>query len=411
MRIRSITCFWNPKESNAEQSLNQLARLSEIAAARFAENGYEVQTTRLATVPFPEYLDRFEEDAAISLAQKIEALAKAHHFAYWCLGSARPEQPKSYSLIPSMLANTENAFFNGVIADAQNGVYLKAIWSCAQIIHQASRIAPDGFTNLRFTALANVPPFGPFFPAAYHHGISPAFGLALEAADLAIKAFSAASTLAEARQNLVDALDENGKALKRIADHLQAEFGVEFKGMDFSLAPFPEDWCSLGGAIERLGVEKMGLIGSLAAAAFVADALDRGNWQRAGFNGLMLPVLEDGVLARRTIDGTLTIKDMLLYSTVCGTGLDTVPLPGDCSIDQIAGILLDIAALSVRLNKPLTGRLMPVPGKKAGDMTEFNFAFFANGRVLDLPAAPLAGFLASEETFLLKPRLSSREGF
>jgi uncharacterized protein len=67
---------------------------------------------------------------------------------------------------------------------------------------------------------------------------------------------------------------------------------------------------------------------------------------------------------------------------VCGTGLDTVPLPGDVSEEELAGILLDVAALAVRLNKPLTARLMPVPGLSAGDVTRFEFEYFANGRVL-----------------------------
>jgi hypothetical protein len=69
---------------------------------------------------------------------------------------------------------------------------------------------------------------------------------------------------------------------------------------------------------------------------------------------------------------------------VCGTGLDTVPLPGDVSEEELAGILLDVAALALRLDKPLTARLMPIPGAQAGDLTEFDFAYFANGRVLDV---------------------------
>ncbi len=156
--------------------------------------------------------------------------------------------------------------------------------------------------------------------------------------------------------------------------------------------------------MERLGVPQLGLNGSLAAAAFVADTLDRGRWKRAGFNGLMLPVLEDSILAARSQD-SLTLKDLLLYSAVCGTGLDTVPLPGDASPEQLSAVLLDLAALSVRLDKPLTARLMPVPGKKAGDPTSFDFSFFANGYIMALPAAPLQGLLASSETFSLKPRL------
>jgi uncharacterized protein len=60
----------------------------------------------------------------------------------------------------------------------------------------------------------------------------------------------------------------------------------------------------------------------------------------------MMPVLEDATLARRAAEGTLTIKDVLLYSAVCGTGLDTIPLPGDTTAEQITPLLLDLCALA-----------------------------------------------------------------
>ena len=93
-----------------------------------------------------------------------------------------------------------------------------------------------------------------------------------------------------------------------------------------------------------------------------------------------------------------------MYSAVCGTGLDTVPLPGDASVEQLTAVLLDLAALALRLDKPLTARLMPIPGKVAGDLTGFDFAFFANSRVLGLEAQPLTGLLAGGESFDLQPR-------
>ena len=97
----------------------------------------------------------------------------------------------------------------------------------------------------------------------------------------------------------------------------------------------------------------------------------------------MLPVLEDQTMADRSRDRLFGVDDLLLYSAVCGTGLDTLPLPGDVSEDELAGVLLDVATLAVRLGKPLTARLMPLPGKRAGDPTEFDFSYFANGCVLD----------------------------
>jgi hypothetical protein len=118
-------------------------------------------------------------------------------------------------------------------------------------------------------------------------------------------------------------------------------------------------------------------------------------------------VLEDATLAARAAEGTLTVKDLLLYSAVCGTGLDTLPLPGDTTSEQIAPLLLDLAALAQRLDKPLTARLMPIPDKKAGEITDFDFAFFANSRVLALDSQPLQGHLAGDETLILEPRHKS----
>jgi uncharacterized protein (UPF0210 family) len=118
----------------------------------------------------------------------------------------------------------------------------------------------------------------------------------------------------------------------------------------------------------------------------------------------MLPVLEDSRLAQRAAQGTLSIKDLLLYSAVCGAGLDTVPLPGDISAGELAGILLDVAVLAQRLDKPLTARLMPVPGKKAGDRTDFEFAYFANSRVLPVESGSLTRSLAGDEVFYIHRR-------
>ncbi|HMN62947.1 MAG TPA: DUF711 family protein, partial [Anaerolinea sp.] len=85
-------------------------------------------------------------------------------------------------------------------------------------------------------------------------------------------------------------------------------------------------------------------------------------------------------------------------------GVDTAPLPGDATAEQIYPLLLDVAAIALRLNKPLIARLMPVPGKQAGDPVEYDFEYFAKSRVLALPAAGLSGGLAGEETLSIQPR-------
>lgn len=400
MKIRSITVFLHP-ELPLQDNIQMKQAGSFIEAARhcFKGAGYEVQTTRLATTPFCTYVPDLQAETVTGLAKELSAGSKMAGFDYVSMGPALPEYPQSYAIIPDVLAAVENVFFSAVMAAPEVGISLPAVKACGEIIYRLARLDPHGFTNLYFCALANVPPQGPFFPAAYQQGSSPAFALAMETADLIVNAFTHASSLAEARQNLVSRVAEHAARLEDLANDLSAQFGLEFSGLDFSTAPFPEKQTSMGTALEALGTPAVGLHGSLAAAAFLADALDRVPFRRAGFNGLMMPFLEDATLAQRGLEGVLELKDLLLYSAVCGTGLDTVPLPGNISALELAAILLDVAALSERLKKPLTARLMPIPGKQAGDKTDFDFAYFANSRVLAAHALPLVSLLAGDEQY------------
>jgi len=118
----------------------------------------------------------------------------------------------------------------------------------------------------------------------------------------------------------------------------------------------------------------------------------------------MLPVLEDSTLAQRAAEGSLSVTELLMFSAVCGAGLDVVPLPGDTTPEEIYPILLDLGALALRLNKPLTARLMPVPGKQAGDQTTFNFGYFANSRVMPLRSQKLSGLMTGSERIKLPQR-------
>jgi uncharacterized protein (UPF0210 family) len=400
MKIRSITYFCNPQFPLDEQVLQQAGDFLMQAKSAFQAEGYEVQTTRMATIPFPRLLG----DSIDQLPKFAEALSKRlpeFNIAYASLGPALPESPRSYELISDAIAASQNIFFGGVMADAR-GIHMDALRACAGVIVRCAPLDPNGFANLNFAALANVPAGAPFFPAAYHDGDEPRFALAVESADLAVDAFSGASNLEDGRQTLIHEIERHGQALAKIA--ATRLWNVPFGGIDFSLAPYPDDAHSLGGAVERMGVPRIGLHGSLAAAALLTEAIDRADFPHTGFSGFMQPVLEDSVLAKRAADGTLTVKDALLYSAVCGTGLDTVPLSGDTTAEQIVPLLLDLSALALRLDKPLTARLMPVPGKKAGDVTTFDFGFFANSRVMKLDAEPLSAPLMSDMLIPLSSR-------
>lgn len=393
MEIRSITLFAEPA-----QELEPISRLFEDGKMQFA---VPVQTCRVAFPPFPNWWPEQESPAATA-ADLVSRWQQAGA-DYLCLGPAQLNHDGRWVELLSEIVGTGNALFaSAEIADTDNHIDSARCFSVARLVQATSKIQEDGFGNLYFTALANCPSGSPFFPVAYKEPGAPScFALALEAADLALTAFQSAATLKEARQNLVTAIETQARRLERDAQSLAREHGIAFGGIDFSLAPYPQQARSLAAAIEALGAGHIGAPGTLFAAAFITDAIDRAQFQRCGFSGLMLPVLEDSVLAKRAGAGEVTVNDLLSMSAVCGVGLDTIPLPGDVSEAALAGILLDVAALAVRLQKPLTARLMPLPGRRAGDDVTFDFPYFADSRVMSLPATGAIRLLAHGETVTL----------
>lgn len=404
MNIRTITYFVDPAFPIADERLNNAGKAAAEIKATLEASGYPVQTTRLAAPPVSRTLGD-DPTRCVQFAIDLESACFVHRFDYATIGPTRPnDAPALLEAIPEVLTRTQNVFASAIVAEPTQGVNLPAVRRAAQVIHRAATIAPDGFTNLRFAALANVPSGSPFFPAAYHDGGAPTFAIGVEAAEVAVSALNEAASLADARARLIRMVEDHAQKISKAAKKTSGLRGVRFSGIDFSLAPYPEAARSLGAALERLTGRAVGEAGTLAAAAFIADTLDRTKFQHTGFSGMFFPVFEDAVLAARAAEGYLTLNDLLLYCAVCGTGLDTLPLPGDTSAAALAAILADVAALALRLNKPLTARLMPLPGKQAGDEAKFDFPYFAPSRVLAPRANGLGGLLAGDETFDLGPR-------
>ncbi|MBN1361638.1 MAG: DUF711 family protein [Sedimentisphaerales bacterium] len=382
MRIRSITCFVTIDDPASQADTVRDAGLLAADAREALETaGFPVQTARLATQPLS-----LLPAPPLDVAAELWPACLEAGFEYLSLGPVLGGGPDAdlsrLDLIPELIQSTDAVFAGVLAADVEWGIRFEAVRRTAGLVRAIAGSTDQGFGNLRLAMLANVGPHAPFFPAAYHDGGPPAVALATESADLAVDAFTDASSVDEARDRLVGMVEDNAALIVDAVAPLAEAHGFRFPGIDFSLAPFPEEARSIGAAVERLGVDRFGAPGTLFAASLLTECLRRAEYPHTGFNGLMLPVLEDAVLAQRSMEEMFTVNDLLLYSAVCGTGLDTVPLPGDVSEEELAGILLDVAALAVRLDKPLTARLMPVPGLSAGDVAGFEFEYFANGRVL-----------------------------
>lgn len=403
MKIRAVTGFVDPGwpvDAKRIESISACLRASKEALVRM---GYEVQTLRIATPPPAEMERPVPADDGREFGRQLEAECFVHGIDYCAIGPVLPGDESGREVIPKILGGTENVFTSAILADPETGLSLTAAKGISEVIKRISTLTPDGFSNLRFAALANIPPGSPFFPAAYHAGGPPALALATESADLAVEILSGATSLNLARNRLVRRIEGNAAVLTRVIEPIANQHELRLLGIDFSLAPYPEQLRSVGVALEALGPPEIGLPGSLTAVAFLADCLDRADFPRTGFCGVFLPVLEDTALAESASEKRLSVQDLLLYAGVCGAGLDTVPLPGDTPIAALAALLMDLGALSLRHDKPLTARLMPIPDKEAGDEVNFDFPYFAPSRVMELPGARLEGLLGGSEDVLIGP--------
>lgn len=404
MNIRSLTvgAALSQDESGRTDLIDKLGAFAHTGRAALEAAGFTVQTTRLSTQPLERWVAA-GEDASASVVE-VAQTSRSAGLDYCSLGTIQaasspedPTIPPLMAALPSLLMLAENCFGSiqvGVRQDGAGIVNLDAVKASALAIQTLAHSTPDGFGNLRFAAASNCPPHVPFFPASYYmednrNSGGPEFGIALEAADLAVLAFTGARSHEEARGNLLALLADEAGKVAEICASFGADAGFAFTGLDISMAPFPSPDRSIARALEALIGGPLGGPGTLAAAAFFTSILRdaRALVPTVGYSGLMLPALEDQTLADRAAEGLVTLDTLLLMSAVCGLGLDTVPLAGDISLKQLENIILDMAALAVRLDKPLTARLLPVPGKAAGDPAEWpDFPYFAKGRVFAVPA-------------------------
>jgi uncharacterized protein len=331
------------------------------AEAAYRDAGYEVQTLRLSTRPV---FDDMAPTAAY--ARDLQAMLDDAGLTYCSLGPAT----SGVETIPDLLIGND-ALNCTVRLDG----HLRAARPAAEAMLRLANETQEGFGNFRFAVLACVPPGAPFFPAAYHEGPGN-LTVGLQGASIVVRA--AKGGLDGLTERVVAAVTEEATPVVHLAERVAAELGVRFGGIDLSPAPNGED--SIAAAFEE-AADEFGAPGTLAVAAALTAALRGTTLPTCGYNGLMLPVMEDVIIARRWEEGRIGLHDLLAYSSVCGTGLDTVPLPGDSSAEDITRLLLDVTALAVRLRKPLSARLFPVPGTRSGDRTAFTSPYLTNTTV------------------------------
>jgi uncharacterized protein (UPF0210 family) len=383
-KIRAVTAFIRLDRARYKEQVQNTLEFLHQAKSAFEKKGYEVETIRITTQPFPLYTKDLSADAAVAFLREYDALA-VHDGFDAAIGPAMEsdaDDAREADVLARVIAGTKT-LDGSVVIGGEDGIHWKSIRAAARVIRYLEANTAHSQGNFNFTASAMVPSGTPFYPASYFTGQGKQFALALESANVLAAALGSAHTADQAENALKNSLGAHAQQIERIGQALGKETGWEYGGID--LSPAPLKTISIGGAVEGYLHGPIGSSGTVTVAALITRALRAIPVKHAGYSGLMLPILEDSVLAERWGEGHLSMDALLAYSAVCGTGLDTIPLPGNISQEQIERILSDVASLSVKWHKPLAARLLPVEGKKPGEMTEFSDPFLVNTKIQPLP--------------------------
>jgi uncharacterized protein (UPF0210 family) len=363
-----------------EQVADALKMLN-AARAELTKAGYEVETIRIVTQSFPEITRGLSEKQALDFFHEYDQLAQKEGFTP-DIGAAMTkdsDDPAQADLLAKIIATTET--INGFILVADDaGIHWKSARAAARVNKYLEEHTTHSEGNFRFAAGAFPPAIAPFFPVSHTSGPGHQFAIGMESANIAQQAFAnPQGGFAGAGDRLAQLLELEAAKVEAIARSIEKQSGWKYEGID--LTPVPLKEISIGAAMESLIGGPIGSPGSLSAALVITTAVHKVKVKQAGYSGLMLPVLEDSVLAKRWEAGSINRDSLMSYSSVCSTGLDAIPLPGDISERDLENIITDMASLAVKWHKPLSVRMLPVSGKHVGEMTEFGSPYLVNIRI------------------------------
>lgn len=363
--------------------------------------GIPVVNKRIAVTPIAFVGAGFYKDDFIKIAQTLDEVATTVGVDILGGFSAQVEKGMTHTdkefiaSIPEALAKTDKICASINIASSQKGINMDALAIMGDTVKELAEMTADsgGFGAAKFVVFCNQPGDNPFMAGAIH---------GLEEADAVLNiGVSGPGVIARALERLISKhpepgslrFDELAEEIKQttfrvtrcgelIGRAVSSALDVDFGVVDLSLAPTPTIGDSVGEIFKILGVDAIGAPGSTAILAMLNDAVKKGGVFASktvgGLSGAFIPVMEDAMLAEAVGDGSLCLEKLEAMTCVCSVGLDMVPIPGSVDSETIAAIIADEMALGVINSKTTAARLIPVPGKEAGDHVNFGGLFGAS---------------------------------
>lgn len=387
--IRAVT-LGAPLEALGPERWRLMSSFYQKADELFTQAEMIIRTRRLVLEPLTPQHD-MDSIRLRALLRSVRHNGKDCGIRWFCLPISASDdwRREDLRLLGPTLLNEEPSLFLHYLLAHDGKIYANSFPQLARIILDIARLSNNGFDNFRVGAGANIVANTPFFPFSRHEG-TPGFALAVESLDPLLTVLENTRDIPDWNDSpayLLDHLTTLCRAVNTVGLELEAvlDGAFRYKGMDISLAPYPDDKHSIALLMERLGLHMFGGLGTAACTFFLTrllkNALAASGARVTGFNGVMFSPLEDKGLAQRLRNDDLQVEHFMLWSTLCGCGVDMLPIEGTTRPDSIAALYSDVCALSCKHAKPLGVRILPVPGGRINETTRFNHDFFFNCRI------------------------------
>lgn len=378
--IRSVT--YQLPEQYTQRQLEQIANLSRVWDGSFPF----IRTQRVSLCPLSDKvsLSKFRE------LSRLCDLSSIRWFGVPLDPYHSRQSAELFGFAYALLAEYGRAFVN-VLGVAEEEIRPELLSRCTELVRKTSLLSANGKDNFRLGIAVNVQPDGPFFPFTYSSGeMGFSIGLELTQEINDVCARSHNTDLTRLREEILAQLVPQIERLNVLAARLAEKAGVVFHGFDFSLAPIIDENGSVITILNRLGVFDFGRTGTLFATGYLTNILKHlaARFPSVGFSGVMYSLLEDLELCAINNQRGVTLEQLIALSTMCGCGVDMVPVYGQVKNEELLSVFLDVAGISCRLHKPLGVRILPIPECRRGrsGFTSFHndSDFIANTKIVDL---------------------------
>ncbi len=380
IQIRSIT--YNMPKNIVEENGKKIKENISL----WEKQSFFIRTKRISCTPVYESISKEQIDIVKKICDECDIR--------WFNIPINPWKAKNRKALFRFAYNvlkTYNQAFVNILCIKNQELDFDIINDSIRLTQLTSTISSNGKDNFRLGISTNIEPNCPFFPFSFSSGEF-SFSIALELTQEinSIIKENYRLDLNKLRDAIISTIVPQIKQIELTANEISEKTGLKFMGFDFSLAPIIDENGSVITILKHLGINEFGKNGTMFATAYLTNILKSfGNYfKHVGFSGVMYSLLEDLELCKINNNIGVNLEDLIKLSTMCGCGVDMVPIASDVKDDEIRSIILDVAAISCRLNKPLGIRLLPIPRTKNGQESYTNFNedadFISNTKIIDI---------------------------